>query len=93
MIIALDYDNTFDRDPDSWYEAMLRMKMGGHTIIGATMRYPSEASGMSKRYEALCTKIYFTSRQAKKSFLAERGQRVDVWIDDTPEWILGDALA
>lgn len=93
MIIALDYDDTFTKDPEAWVEAMRTMKLRGHTIIGVTMRYPSEASGMDKRYDDICEHIYFTGRVAKQSVMAVQGVHVDVWIDDNPKWILSNALA
>ena len=93
MIIAFDYDDTFTRDPDAWTAALSAMKQAGHQIIGVTMRYPEEARGMSMRYVALCDKLFFTSRKAKWYFLQERGIKVDVWIDDSPHWIMRDALA
>ncbi len=91
MIIALDNDHTFTNDPDAWFEAMRAMKNAGHTVIGVTMRYPAEASGMDKRYDDICERIYFTSRAAKQSAMAVQGVHVDVWIDDSPHWILNNA--
>ena len=92
MIIALDYDYTFTKDPEAWFAAMHYMALVGHTIIGVTLRYPSEASDMDKRYDDLCDHIYFTSRVAKQSAMAVHGIHVDVWIDDSPKWILNNAL-
>lgn len=91
MIIALDYDDTWTRDPDAWYAAMMAMKQAGHTIYGVTMRYPREASGMSMRYGAVCEKIFFTSREAKWYYMQNQGIHVDVWIDDSPHFILRSA--
>ncbi len=93
MIIALDYDDTFTKDPAAWCAAMRAMQLCGHTIIGVTMRYPAEASGMDSRYDDICERIYFTSRAAKQSAMAVHGVHVDVWIDDNPKWILNNALA
>jgi len=93
MIIALDYDHTFTEDPQVWYNAMMIMKQAGHTVVGVTMRYPAEASGMDMRYDHVCSKIFFTGRRGKKQFMNEQGLNVDVWIDDQPMWILGDAHA
>lgn len=92
MLIALDYDDTFTRDPDRWYAAMNLMKMGGHTIIGVTMRSPGQMGNVSLRYTELCDKIYCTSLHAKKPFLEKMGVFPHVWIDDTPEFILHNAL-
>ena len=91
MLIALDYDDTFTRDPDGWLEFVKLMKARGHQFVGATMRYPGEASGMDERYESVCQKLYFTGRKAKRSYLADVGVFPHVWVDDTPEWISTNA--
>lgn len=91
MIISLDYDDTFTKDPQAWTDAMRILKRAGHTVIGVTMRYPGEASGMDVRYDDICETIYFTGRAAKDAFLCVKGVHVDVWIDDNPKWILTNA--
>jgi len=93
MIIALDYDLTFTEDPAGWLTCATHMRLRGHKIYGVTMRYPEEASGMSAMFNAACDEILFTGRKAKQPFMAERGIHVNVWIDDSPHWILGDARA
>lgn len=93
MIIGLDYDDTWTRDPDGWFTAMMALKMRGHTIYGITMRYPREASGMDSRYDQVCEQILFTGRRAKRSFAEGRGILVDVWIDDNPVWVDNSAAS
>lgn len=91
MLIALDYDDTFTRDPEAWLGFAKLMKSRGHEVIGVTMRYPGEASGMDSRYADACPKTHFTGRQAKKQYLEGKGVFPHIWIDDTPEWILVSA--
>lgn len=91
MIIALDYDHTFTEDPAAWCAAMHALRLCGHEIVGVTMRYDHETHGMDPRYADACDRIFFTGRKAKQPFMAERGIIVNVWIDDNPHWILGDA--
>ena len=48
----------------------------------------------NKVREALASRVdglFFTNRQAKKDFMAERGIRIDVWIDDSPAFVLTNA--
>ena len=88
MLVALDYDDTFARDPIGWYHAMSRLRFGSnHTIIGATMRYEREGTDFHDAYREICDTIYFTNRNPKRAFLADLGVFPDVWIDDTPEFI------
>lgn len=35
--------------------------------------------------------IYYTSRIGKKKYMDEKGICIDVWIDDSPVFILEDA--
>jgi len=91
MIISLDYDQTFTEDPDRWLEFANSMRFGGHQIYGITMRYPDETAGMDRKYLDACDKIFFTCRKAKWYFMADKGIKIDVWIDDSPHWIMRDA--
>lgn len=92
MNICLDYDDTFTHDPETWLTIARTLRIAGHRVIGATMRYPAEAGGMDKRYEEACERIFFTGRRAKQAFLHAHGDNVDVWIDDAPHWILTNAV-
>lgn len=67
-----------------WTAFINAAKARGHDVLCCTMRFPHEAIEMP------CEVIY-TSRQAKAPFLAEIGKYPDVWIDDMPHFILGDA--
>ena len=91
MIIAMDYDDTWTVDPSGWYRALKILKDRGHKIYGVTMRYPHEASGMQSLYDEICDELIFTSRKAKRLFLFKKGIDIDVWIDDSPDWISNDA--
>lgn len=91
MIVALDYDETFTRDPDTWLAVAKLLQMQGHTVIGVTMRYVRESPGMHPFYDEACSMIYFTGRSAKRNFMSDLGVIVDVWIDDAPEFILNSA--
>lgn len=91
MIISLDYDGTFSLDPDRWLAFANMMRDGGHTVYGITMRYDNETQGMDRKYLDACDKIFFTGRQGKLYYMLAKGIAVDVWIDDSPHWILQSA--
>lgn len=93
MLIALDYDDTFTRDPLGWQSVCAILKVRGHTIVGATMRNHFEAKDINPIYLEICTEIYFSNREAKRAFLAREGVFPDVWIDDNPEFICYSASA
>lgn len=92
MIIAFDYDDTYTRDPRAWQTAIMALKAAGHRVIGVTTRYEREAASMDAAYGMICDATYFTGRQQKRKWLAERDIFPHVWIDDTPEFIVDIAL-
>lgn len=91
MLIVIDYDETFTRDPLGWQEVCEVLKAHGHSVIGATMRSESEGADLSPIYLEICNFVVFTDRKAKRHFLAEHDIYPDVWIDDTPEFIAHNA--
>jgi hypothetical protein len=92
MNIALDYDQTYTRDPKTWNEVIDTFQAGGHNVYVVTMR---NSEGESKPVkEALANRvegIFFTNRKAKQTFMFDRGISIDVWIDDTPYFVNNDA--
>lgn len=84
MRIALDYDGTYTADPALWYTLILAARQCGHEVVCITMRYPTEPIEVP-------VPVIYTSRQAKVAFMEERGEKVDIWIDDSPHWLLNDA--
>lgn len=85
MRIALDYDNTYTRDPGSWNIFIKNMAFAGHEVICVTMRRPQE------EVEDIPCKVYYTSRKAKEAYMKALDIKIDVWIDDCPTFILFDA--
>lgn len=90
MNISLDYDDTFTRDPDVWLEFINLMKAHGHTVICVTMRHSSEGAEVVRDL-AEHVEIYFTGRKAKREYMYSKGISIDVWVDDSPQWVLMDA--
>lgn len=91
MIIALDWDDTYTRDPAAWNEFIDLMQRNGHTVYCVTVRYRSEARCVYEALESRVDGIFCTGRKAKRPFMFERGLNVSVWVDDEPGWILTDA--
>lgn len=88
MIVSLDYDETWTKDPVAWSLVAKALREQGHTVYGITMRYPEEGRSMDQKYLDVCDEVFFTSRQAKFFYCWERGIHIDVWIDDSPHWIM-----
>lgn len=83
MIISLDYDKTYTADPGLWDKFIETAKARGHEVICITMRDGSDEERIS-----MPVPVIYTSRLAKAKFMRDAGRQVDIWIDDTPWWIL-----
>lgn len=94
MIIALDYDDTYTRDPQLWDAFIAMSKHRGHTVVCVTMRYPNEGDNVRKALAGKVDDIIFTSRQAKYDFVTKNhGYVPSVWIDDSPWFVFNGAKA
>ena len=86
MVLSLDYDDTYTEDPEFWLDFISRCKLRGHKIYCVTMRDDTTAQLIDPRLHQSVT-IFATCGQAKKAYCEARGIRIDIWIDDHPEWI------
>ena len=86
MRLALDFDDTYTRDPELWDKFIEWAKERGHEVICVTMRYPYEIE-LDRHQFPKGVEIYATSRSAKYLYLLNKGIHVDVWIDDDPMWL------
>jgi hypothetical protein len=93
MKISIDFDDTYTRDPQLW-DQFIRMALSkGHEVYCVTMRSYDEGHDVriSIGRQVGEENIHYTNRMAKKPFMQERNINIDVWIDDSPRWILGNA--
>jgi hypothetical protein len=87
VLIALDYDGTYTADPVLWDAFIEAARRRGHEVHVVTMRSASEPV----RLGAHVDRVHYTDRKAKRAFMDARGLSVQVWIDDMPDFIVGDA--
>jgi hypothetical protein len=90
MYIALDFDDTYTRDPSLWTEFIQDAVDRGHTVFCVTLRLPSQGEQVLNTIgrtigPSMC---YFTSMQSKKNYMWKQGIKIDVWIDDMPDAIV-----
>lgn len=90
--ISLDYDNTYTRDPSLWLEFIKIAQSQGHKVVCVTLRHHHETmdADFDSRLREL-VEVFPTGRKAKQKFMRTAGHNIDVWIDDCPDFILGDA--
>lgn len=81
MNIALDYDDTYTKDPDFWEEFIHLCKHHNYNIQIITKRGPSNQGTCP----VTSIPVVYTDRRAKAQFCSEHGIHVDIWIDDSPQ--------
>jgi hypothetical protein len=81
MLIALDYDGAYTRDPGLWQAFIQTSVAAGHDIRVVTSRHPEDRPAMED------CRVICTGMQPKGPFLVSRGWVPDIWIDDHPERI------
>lgn len=87
MLIALDYDRTYTADPALWNQFIQLAQLRGHRLVCITMRHPTEALPADFPLET-----FYTGRHGKLEWAASHNLAVDIWIDDSPGWILQDSF-
>lgn len=83
MKIALDYDDTFTKDPIFWREFIDQVQLNDHEVMIVTYR----DKDLPIDHE-LPIPVFYTGYFAKRQYMKEQGIDIDVWIDDWPESIL-----
>ncbi len=88
MIIAIDYDGTYDRDPAAWDKAILALQDTA-TIICVTSRTEEQGQPVLSSIGKVVGTAHciFAGRKWKRDAAKEAGFEVDVWIDDMPATI------
>jgi hydroxymethylpyrimidine pyrophosphatase-like HAD family hydrolase len=94
MIVALDYDGTYTRDPKTFDKIIAAFQKGGHKVICVTMRYNNELENYEVQRDMKRNKceIVYTGRKAKQKYMLLKDVWIDIWIEDTPQWILNDSV-
>lgn len=85
MIIALDYDGTYTRDPSMFNSFIAKAHNHGHTVYCVTARAEKDLGPLENSVLGRMVEIIHTDGQKKKQACTELGINIDIWIDDQPE--------
>lgn len=89
MKIGIDFDGTITRDPNMWLALMLTMRDRFRCeVFIVTWRFDHEWPYHFDMFTEHGFKVYFTGRQAKKTYMENAGIWIDIWIDDNPAAII-----
>ena len=90
MRIALDFDETFTKDPAFWIAFIRASEMQRHYVAIVTIR-DQDHDGINWSSVGMggppCPVIWCDGHP-KKEFCEALGQKFDVWIDDNPHSIV-----
>lgn len=93
MIFGIDYDGTFSRDPKFWEEFVALAKKHGHECVMVTARSDDQTMGDEVRKAVKdFMPIVFAGIEWKRVAAEKRGWKIDVWIDDAPEYVAKQIL-
>lgn len=89
MILAIDYDGTFDRAPALFRSFVANAHAAGFAVICITNRRREQPIPAD---DAACfDAVIYAGDQPKRKAALEAGIPVTIWVDDLPETI-GTAL-
>ena len=89
MNIALDFDDTYTKDPELWDQFIFTARTRGHDIRIVTFR---KSVMRDDALENIGIPVIYTEFTQKRSFTNDMGWMVDVWIDDSPEFIVNPVV-
>lgn len=85
MIIAVDYDYTYNADPLTFDRIIKIFLNEGHTVICVTGRSDDGILDIPVRESiGKLVPIVFAGNESKRSAAKKHGYDVNVWIDDMP---------
>ena len=86
MIVAFDYDATYTLDPILWDEIIKLMLKVNHTVICVTARPEIMGQEVLDSIGQLVP-VLFAGGEWKREYALKHGYHVDVWIEDSPEYV------
>jgi acid phosphatase class B len=88
--ISLDFDDTYTRDPDAWNSFIQLFQSRGHTVYCVTARSGKDSGEVYDTIGKIIghDKCIFANFMAKSDAVWKLKIRIDVWIDDSPYFII-----
>lgn len=90
MNIALDFDDTYTRDPVFWDMFIMNAIQRNHKVYCVTARSnPKDEEVLGSIGKAVGRdNCFFTAMQGKRAYMYANKINIDVWIDDMPDMIV-----
>lgn len=87
MLISIDYDGTYTRNPALWNAIIELFQSAGNQVICITNRteHSSQATEVLESIGKIVSQVIFAGTLYKREAAKRAGYKVDVFIDDVPE--------
>lgn len=87
LLIGIDYDGTWSADPGLFAIFVGTLKFRGHDAVLVTGRSDEGPWGVEVRRAVRDIPIVFAADGWKRAAAERAGYKIDVWIDDHPEYV------
>lgn len=90
MNIAIDFDDTYTRDPGFWNLVIAHAITRNHTVYCVTARAHAQDEEVLGSIGKLIgvSNCFFTAMQGKRAYMLANKIKIDVWVDDMPDMIV-----
>ena len=85
--IMIDYDNTYTADVEMWRKIIPIMLDRGHNLYLVTSRSMDTPIELAMDFVNWSIPIIYCNYRAKEIVCYEQGIRINIWMDDDPEFI------
>jgi hypothetical protein len=92
VIISIDFDDTYTKDPEFWDEVCKLAIQKKHTVYCVSARPEKHMPKVRETVGAIIGKdsCFGTGLQPKREWMKNKNIEIDIWIDDTPDAIVRD---
>jgi ribonucleotide monophosphatase NagD (HAD superfamily) len=91
MNIALDFDGTYNQDPEAWSEVAFILNEWDHNVYILTNRPFHKRKDVEEvvlQGPFQSSDIHFCGQEPKRTVAKKNNLDIDVWIDNNPESII-----
>lgn len=91
MNIMIDYDRTYTAAVEMWREVIDNgFLYYGHKVFLVTARSKDQPIELARDFDDRNIPIIYCAFKAKREVCEALGIKIDIWIDDEPDWIVKD---
>ena len=92
MTLSIDFDRTFSAEPQLWGEFARKAVADGNTVVMVSRRPDTEEDRKTVTetlgdYADAFSQVLLVGDRLKDEAAREAGVNVDVWVDDSPQFI------